>query len=560
MGNVIQGLNQDGQNSGTFLGTYHNVGSTTTNFTGANVNFTGTNQNIVVGYTGSTGTITYWNSPSFMTGASFPDGTRVTLGNTAFLDANGKINSSFIPTNTTSSTVNTITVNQSVSGTGSINLPQGSITGATGYFQNLNSNNAAADLNLFPSHTGNIWLGNDASGSYIYLKNNIYASSSSKGIYGGFFNGYSSNTNVSLGGNTNQGNVNVGKDITSGNVNLGNSAASGTGTINLYQNVTAAKNLTLSNTNGIISAPTHTGSNYYVGTSLTGPGAINTTGNITTSETISGASFTGSNYYLGTQMTGPGRIDVSGTLTADKIIIKNPSNSIDLQGTGDFIRINGARNATSGIAIYNGLSVNDGAGLAVGSWTPPGIGNISATGTVSAASFTSSGSSGFEARNGAGIGYSTLKPGNASNPGYAEFRKADGTRRGYVGWDDGGYISLGADDALGYKTNKELVVSGTITNNGGMTGTGNIWTSGNIVTTGGLNGSGLNVSTGKVSATSANSGGVRINGQNKWVIGENSVGQLCFYNMSASNTTTTTPTATPLACITATGNLVAGTG
>ena len=40
MGNVIQGINQDGSNSGTFIGNYHNIGSTTTNFTGANVNFT----------------------------------------------------------------------------------------------------------------------------------------------------------------------------------------------------------------------------------------------------------------------------------------------------------------------------------------------------------------------------------------------------------------------------------------------------------------------------------------------------------------------------------------
>jgi hypothetical protein len=87
MGNVIQGVYQDGSNSGSFLGNYRNIGSTTTNFTGANVNFTGTNQRIVIGYTGSTGTITYWNSPSFMTGASFPDGTRVTFNNNSFLES-----------------------------------------------------------------------------------------------------------------------------------------------------------------------------------------------------------------------------------------------------------------------------------------------------------------------------------------------------------------------------------------------------------------------------------------------------------------------------------------
>ena len=323
MGNVIQGINQDGSNSGTFMGNYHNIGSTTTNFTGTTVNFTGTNQRIVFGSTGSTGTITYWNAPSFMTGASFPDGTRVTFNNNSFLDSTGKINSSFIPATTSSSIVNTIQLNQSLSGTGSINLSSGSITGATGFFQTLNSNNTTGVLNLFPSHTGNIEIGNTNSSSYIYFKNNLYSGNSSKGINAGYYDGYSSNGNVSLGGSINQGNVNVGKDLTSGNVNVGNSAAAGTGTINLYQDVVAAKNLTLNSTNGIISAPTHTGSNYYLGTTMTGPGSINVAGNITTSGTISGASFTGSNYYLGTSMTGPGSINVTGNITTSGTITNN---------------------------------------------------------------------------------------------------------------------------------------------------------------------------------------------------------------------------------------------
>lgn len=528
MGNVIQGINQDGSNSGTFMGNYHNIGSTTTNFTGANVNFTGTNQRIVIGSTGSTGTITYWNSPSFMTGASFPDGTRVTFGlnNNAFLDSTGKINSSFIPTTTTSSTVNTITVNQSLSGTGSINLSSGSITGATGYFQNLNSNNAAADLYLFPSHTGNILLGNDASGNYIYLKNNIYASSSSKGINGGFFNGYSSNTDVSLGGNTNQGNVNVGKDITSGNVNLGNSAASGTGTINLYQNVTAAKNLTLSNTNGIISAPTHTGSNYYVGTSLTGPGAINTTGNITTSGTISGASFTGSNYYLGTSMTGPGSINTTGSITGANFYGNVILNSNSLSGNGS-ITINPTL-----VRDFLGVNIN----YTQGGLIKAAGGGIEAQGT-NTTTYPLLSQNALKISDIARTEFVTM---NIKSNGGLEIKHSNGN-------------IANIDSNMSYVTTTGGFNGTTGNFSGAVTAGGDFTANSTITSTGLITASGgITASSSKPSATSAPVGGLRVRGTNQWIIGENSGGQLCFYQGNSSTT--------PLACITTAGNLVAGTG
>jgi len=514
MGNVIQGLNQDGQNSGTFLGNYTNIGSTTTNFTGANVNFTGTNQNIVVGYTGSTGAITYWNSPSFMTGASFPDGTRVTFGsgNNAFLDANGKINSSFIPTNTTSSTVNTLTVNQTVSGTGSINLPQGSITGA-----------------------------------------NIY----------------------------------------------------------------------------------------------------------------------GKNYYLETSMSGTGSINIGGTLNADKIFIKNAGGNIDLQNSGDYIRLNAGKNASKGIAIYNGLSINDGAGLTVGTWTPPGIGNISAAGTVSAPSFT--GSNYYLETSMTGPGSINVTGGitgstgffqnlNANNPTGALNLFTNSTGTIEIGGSSaswmyinrpvhlnngrkvraGGFDSVASTSGLtlgGIVTTANIDIGNELTSgninvgNTATSGTGtinlrqNVTAAKNLTVTGNIQGpnvkiqdnnvvfspngdkgliytgagmnnwSGTNTPDFKPSdgmmlygwmdgalgtknggdkaslywdhngnvnvrgalransskvATSAPVGGLRVQGLNEWVIGENSSGSLCFYKGGSS--------ITPFACINTNGNLVAGTG
>jgi fibronectin-binding autotransporter adhesin len=581
MGNVIQGINQDGSNSGTFSGNYTNLGSTTTNFTGTNVNFTGTGQRVVFGSTGSTGTITYWNAPSFMTGASFPDGTRVTFNNNSFLDSTGKINSSFIPSTTSSSTVNTIQLNQSLSGTGSINLSQGSITGATGYFQTLNSNNSTEVLKLFPSHTGNIEIGNTNSSSYIYFRNNLYSGNSSKGINAGYYNGYSSNGNVSLGGSTNQGNVNVGKDLTSGNVNVGNSSASGTGTINLYQNVVAAKNLTLNSTTGTISAPTFTGANYVVTTSMTGPGAINTTGNITTSGTISGA-FTGSNYYLGTSMTGPGSINVTGGITGANLYATtgffqtlNSNNSTEVlklfpshtgnieignTNSSNYISFNNnlyAGDNTKGInaSYYNGYSAGSNVSLGgittrgnvnVGSAVTSGnvnVGNSSASGTgtinlyqnvVAAKNLNVTGdiqgkkvkiqenNITFTDNNDKGLIYTSSNNTNWDGTNTPAFKPSDGMV--LYGWTDGALGTKSGGDKTSLYWDKD----------------------GNVNVRGAFK-----VNSSKVS-TSAPVGGLRVQGTNQWIIGENSTGNLCFYQGTSS--------VTPLACITTAGNLVAGTG
>lgn len=54
----------------------------------------------------------------------------------------------------------------------------------------------------------------------------------------------------------------------------------------------------------------------------------------------------------------------------------------DWDNDGNWFRIYGARN--EGTAVYNGMSINDGGGLAVGRWKKANAGDIFATGTVSA--------------------------------------------------------------------------------------------------------------------------------------------------------------------------------
>ena len=79
MGNVVSGLNNDGQNSQLFMGNYHNVGSTVSNFTSENVNFAGTGQNVEFKGTGQTVVfgsgvkVTYNTQPIFTKGVNFND-------------------------------------------------------------------------------------------------------------------------------------------------------------------------------------------------------------------------------------------------------------------------------------------------------------------------------------------------------------------------------------------------------------------------------------------------------------------------------------------------------
>ena len=121
MGNVVQGLNNDGENSQLFLGNYHNVGSTVSNFTSGNVNFAGTGQSIDFKGTGQTVTfgsgvkVTYNNQPVLTKGISFNDSNNISIGGTQLFQ-NGLINPILIPSNLPTKTVSDFT-NLSATGT-----------------------------------------------------------------------------------------------------------------------------------------------------------------------------------------------------------------------------------------------------------------------------------------------------------------------------------------------------------------------------------------------------------------------------------------------------------
>ena len=138
MGNVVQGLNNDGENSQLFMGNYHNVKSTTANFTSPDVNFSGTGQNIDFKGTGQTVTfgsgvkVTYNNQPILTKGISFNDSNNISIGGTQLFQ-NGLLNPILIPSDLP---VNTISDFTNLSATGTINS-NNLIT--TGYSQAVNT-------------------------------------------------------------------------------------------------------------------------------------------------------------------------------------------------------------------------------------------------------------------------------------------------------------------------------------------------------------------------------------------------------------------------------------
>jgi len=123
MGNVVSGINNDGQNSQLFMGNYHNVGSTVSNFTSENVNFAGTGQNVEFKGSGQTVTfgsgvkVTYNSQPIFTKGVSFNDSNNITVGGSQLFQ-NGLINPILIPSNLPIKTVSDFT---NLSSTGTIN-------------------------------------------------------------------------------------------------------------------------------------------------------------------------------------------------------------------------------------------------------------------------------------------------------------------------------------------------------------------------------------------------------------------------------------------------------
>lgn len=116
MGNVVTGLNNDGENSQLFLGNYHNVGSSISNFTGDDVKFSGTGQNIE--FNGSNQSVrfdsgvkvTYNTKPVFEKGIDFSDSNNINIGGTQ-LFKDGLINPTLIPSDLPIKTVTDLTSN-----------------------------------------------------------------------------------------------------------------------------------------------------------------------------------------------------------------------------------------------------------------------------------------------------------------------------------------------------------------------------------------------------------------------------------------------------------------
>lgn len=87
-------------------------------------------------------------------------------------------------------------------------------------------------------------------------------------------------------------------------------------------------------------------------------------------------------------------------------------------------------------------------------------------------------------------GYALVTNGNAANPGYIAFHTADGTRRGYVGWNSGSNNLLAAENGWGWQFNVTPTVGSSVMWHAGNDGPGSglnadlldsrgSWTSGN---------------------------------------------------------------------------------
>lgn len=79
-----------------------------------------------------------------------------------------------------------------------------------------------------------------------------------------------------------------------------------------------------------------------------------------------------------------------------------------------------------------------------------------------------------------GVGEVGLSPGSNTNPGYIEFRTAEGTRRGYIGWNGGNVLQIQSENSWNYAFNQAPLIAGNVTLHAGnfnsysptLTGTG----------------------------------------------------------------------------------------
>ena len=87
------------------------------------------------------------------------------------------------------------------------------------------------------------------------------------------------------------------------------------------------------------------------------------------------------------EITGTGNMKVPGQIQGKEIKADSKINTPLLSRIGgDWLRINQESNSVGRVATYGGFSINDkrgvNGGLSVGSWAPPGVGNIKATNQI----------------------------------------------------------------------------------------------------------------------------------------------------------------------------------
>jgi hypothetical protein len=433
MGNVVSGLNNDGENSQLFMGNYHNVGSSVSNFTSDKVNFTGSGQNVEFNGSGQTVTfgsgvkVTYNSQPIFSKGVVFNDSNNITVGGSQLFQ-NGLINPILIPSNLPIKTVSDFT---NLSSTGTIN-----------------SNNLIT--------TG-----------YSQASNVLYVGTGPTGYEDAPFK-------VSKNG-----------DVTTS----GNLSASSVSAINLYGPLTGN---VVGNVTGNLKG------------NVVGDVTGNLTGNLVSGGNISASSITGKVLYgpLSGDVTG----NLKGNVTGD--VTGNLKGNVAGDITGN-LKGNVAGNVTGNLTgNVKGNVIGDVTGNVTGDLAGNVTGNLkgNVTGDLR------------------GNVEGNLK-GNVEGNVIGD---VTGNLKGNV---EGNVKGMLEGDINGGNVKATTISASTISAENGL------------------------LTTSMGSATNGPSGGLKINGRNNWIIGENSTGQLCFYNTTSGLENAAN---VPFVCISATGFLVKG--
>jgi hypothetical protein len=493
MGNVVTGLNTV-QNEINFDGLgSQNFAGTAHNVSSTVSNFVGTGVN----FTGANQLVTF-NGTGVNFGLNakitYSDPTKININGTSLFDSSNKIQQAFIPTQTVSGS----NISGAVTGVTSISST-GGVTGA------------------FFSTTGT-YIGGSFSGT--------------TGIFSGAVTG--STFYGDLGAATVSYNALTGKDVLATTLNssdssnvlkIGNNASSyvkigavGSGSnVQFYSPVTLGIGLpgvplNINGDNFNLYTSGGTGGAYFYSGVVSNPGNpttsikngnITTTGTLTSSGLTSTGSITGSTFYgnlgaatvnynalTGGAITASGLITASGGLTSSGLITASGglTSASGITGANMYVPTSGQYYQGAGVLINTSGIYQGGVNSGVNPLTGP---SLYATSSIYSGGKQISDSGGLLYANGAAI------------------------------------------------TNATGQIVGPINTTSSVTGA-NLYSSGALTTAAGAG-----------TSTSAPTGGIHINGTNNWVIGENSTGQLCFYNTKNSQNA--------FACFSASGYLLAGT-